>query len=417
MRIRASLVVAASFAVAAASLTFNPVTAATAAATHWGPVVTVADHTFDNLSTVTTDNGMVVAVWSGRSFHNLYIAVRPSGKTWSKPTKIVTSAAGVSLSKDGKGAWALWQGFATVSALHISAHGAVGSPDLLGPSSDPFVSDAAIAEGSTGAVAAVWHAQDGTAAKLVYRAPGGQWTAPELVPAQGGIAGLVVDSSGNAQVLLRTNNPDFRHQQITYLSRSPGGSWTSPFVVAASAYLTTVAGNQDGDLVVGWELVNGDGTFSGKARYKASGSGFGDTHDLGVNVPENTYIALGIAADGSLASAYRTTTSGSQQIQLTPADSTGFWLAPQNLSLTGSTYAIATNAAGDSVVTSHDGSGTQLVRCPSGGSCGDSETNPATHDRFPLTSVGPNGTITMVWGRGCKTEECVPTRLVAQRSA
>ena len=385
------------------------------AATDWGPVVAIADQGFESLSTVTTDNGMVVAVWSGRSFQNLYISVRRSGTTWSKPTKIVTSAASVSLSKDGKGAWVLWQGSATVSALHIAANGTVGAPDVVGASADPFVSDAAIAEGSNGAVAAVWHAEVGTAAKLAYRAPGGQWTAQESVPMQGGIAGLVVDASGNAQVLLRTNNPDFRHQQISYLSRSPSGSWTSPFVVAASAHLTTVAGNADGDLVVGWDVVNDDGTFTLKARYKASGSGFGDTHELDQTVPENTYIALGIAADGSLVSAYRTQETGPQQIQMTPADSTGFWLAPQDLSLTGFTYAVAMNAAGDAVVTSRDGSGLQLVRCPTGGTCGTAETNPATGFRLPSTSVGGNGAITLVWGRGCKTEECLPTRLVAQR--
>ena len=121
MRIRASLVTAACFAVAAAPLTFaNPATAATS----WGPVVTVADQTFENLSTVTTDNGMVVAVWTGRSFKNLYISERSrSAQQWSTPTKIVTSAAGVSLSKDGKGAWLLWQGFTRVSALRIPLGG------------------------------------------------------------------------------------------------------------------------------------------------------------------------------------------------------------------------------------------------------------------------------------------------------
>jgi hypothetical protein len=414
MRIRASLVVAASFAVTAASLAFNPVTAATAA-THWGPVVTVADQGFDNLSTVTTDNGMVVAVWSGRTFHNLYVAVRPAGEAWSPRTKVATTAAGVTLEKDGTGAWVLWQGFDDVSALHINADGSLGAPDVIGSSSDPFVSDARIAAGERGAVAAVWHTQSGSPAQLAYRAPGGDWTTPEAVPQQGDIAGLVVGAHGTVQLLLTRDNPDFRHQEITYLRRSPAGVWSTPFVVASSAYLTSVEGNQHGDLVVGWETVNADSTVTLKARYKAADSGFGDTHELDQSVPENTHIALGIAADGSLVSAYQTQTTGSQQIQLTPADSTGFWLAPQDLSLTGSRYAITTNASGDAVVTSLDGSGTQLVRCPTGGSCGGSETNPATHDRFPLTSVGPNGTITMVWGRGCKTEECLPTRLVAQR--
>ncbi len=386
------------------------------AATDWGPVVTLADQSFQSLSTVTTDNGMVVAVWSGRSSHNLYVAVRPSHGAWSAPTKIATTAAGVTLTKDGTGAWVLWQGFDDVSALQIGADGSIGTAAVIGSSSDPFQSDAMIATGAKGAVAAAWHTTPGSAAQIAYRAPGGDWTAATAVPQMGDIVGLVVGGHGTAQLLLAKNNPDFRHQEISYLRRSPSGHWSTPQVVAATAYLTSVEGNRNGDLVVGWETVNADGTNSLKARYKAADSPFGDTHELGLDVLENTHIALGIACKRlAECSAYRTQTTGSQQIQLTPADSTGFWLTPQDLSLTGSTYAVATNAAGDSVVTSLDGTGVQLVQCPAGGTCSSAESNPATGFRFPATTIGPQGSMTLVWGRGCKTEECLPSRLVTQR--
>lgn len=331
------------------------------------------------------------------------------------PSKMTTVAARVTLSKDGTGAWVLWQGSEDVSVVRVAGDGSVGTPEVVGQSSDPFISTARVSAGAHGAVAAVWQTKAESPAQLAYRAAGGGWAPAEPVPGSGSIAGLVVGGAGTAQVLLRRNNPDFRHQEISYLSRSPAGTWSTPVIVASQAYLTTVVGNQHGDLAVGWEVVNADGTFSLKARYKAAGDVFGDPHELNQQVPENTNVALAIAADGSLASAYQTTTTGLQQIQMTPADSTGFWLAPQDLSLTGSIYDVAMNAAGDSVVTSLEGKGLQLSRCPAGGACGGAETNPATRFRFPSTSLGGNGTITLVWGRGCRTEECNPTRLVAQR--
>jgi hypothetical protein len=47
--------------------------------------------------------------------------------------------------------------------------------------------------------------------------------------------------------------------------------------------------------------------------------------------------------------------------------------------------------------------------------CGSAETNTQTGYKFPTSSMGPNGAVNLVWGRGCKGEECRPTKVVAQR--
>src|SRR4051794_40182888 len=55
------------------------------AALDWGPIVTVHDHGFDNLTSLTTDNGTVIAAWTGPHFSNVFIAVRRIDSGWSTP--------------------------------------------------------------------------------------------------------------------------------------------------------------------------------------------------------------------------------------------------------------------------------------------------------------------------------------------
>ena len=117
--------------------------------------------------------------------------------------------------------------------------------------------------------------------------------------------------------------------------------------------------------------------------------------------------------DGAAAAVYRSSGAGARQIQLTATNPDGAW-HPRDLPLTGSRYDVAMNAAGDFVVASLDQVGTQLIRCGAEGGCGAPETHLATRYRFPSISLGPNDTLTLVWGAGCRTEECLPTRLVAQ---
>ncbi len=67
-------------------------------------------------------------------------------------------------------------------------------------------------------------------------------------------------------------------RSLTYTRRSASGIWGSPFVVSADASVPTLAGNPQGDIVVGWEVVNGNGTVTLAARYKAANGVFGDAH-------------------------------------------------------------------------------------------------------------------------------------------
>jgi hypothetical protein len=382
----------------------------------WQPVRTIWDQIgAESISSVTTDSGLVVAAWSGSGFHNLWIAVRPAGGEWSQPTKIVTTAASLDLARDGNQAWLVWQGFDDVSALQIAADGSIGTAEVIGSSSDPFVAEPMIAAGANGSVAAAWRTHVDSPAMIAYLAPGGAWTTPEFVPQAGDLSGLVVGAAGTAQVVVATDNPDYGHQQLSYLRRTAAGTWSTPFVISSDSTLSTVAGDRHGDIVVGWEVENDDNTFTLVARYKAAESGFGASHHLDESVPEGTHVALAMASDGSLASAYQTTTSGSSQIQMTPADSTGVWLNPQTLSLTGGGYDVAMNSGGAFVVSDDQAPGLQLVSCSATDVCGAAETNTATAYQTVSTTLGPLGAITLVWGRGCKGEACRSTHLVAQR--
>jgi hypothetical protein len=381
----------------------------------WDPVQTLLNQSPGDVLSVTTDSGMVVAVWSGPHFNNLWIATRPAGSAWSTPKKISTTAAALDLTSVGKGAWLIWQGFDDVDVLHVNPDGSLTSPVTVGSSSDPFIAEPHIAVGANGAVAAAWRTTDSAPAQIAYRAAGSQYWNVENVPHAGGIAGLVVGSVGTAQLVLSSGR-DYRHQQLTYLRRTAGGSWRAPVTISSDASLATVAGNSDGDLVVGWQVVNNDGTFSLVARYKASDdAGFDAPHHFNDNAPYGTYVALDMGDDGALAAAYRITDSGGAQIQLTPANSAGSWLAPQTLAMTGGVYDVAANASGAYVITSEQGHGVQLVRCTAANVCGSAETNGQTGYKFPTSSLGPNGAINLVWGRGCKGEECRPTSVVAQR--
>lgn len=374
----------------------------------WGPVTPVWDHGAQYPLSVTTDNGMVVAAWDNYGPSSLWISVRTVGHSWSQPTNVATDAPIIDLVKDGDRALVLWQGTSGVFTLQVGADGAIGTPHRLGPSFHRFIADAQIATGSSGAMAAVWHART-TVPLLTYGAPGGQWTRPEPIPTKGDIVALVVGGGGNVELVLSNR------QQITYLRRTAAGVWSAPHVVASRASLPSAIGDQRGDLVVGWQEHSSNG-YSLYARYRPAEAGFGRVHLLGAGVPYGVGAALAMADSGAVAAAYQVNEHGPRQIQVTRADRDGVWSGPQTLPLAGPGYGIAMNAAGDFVVVSQDYSvGIQLVRCGATSPCGRRQTNPATGYRFPSTTLGPGGTITLLWGRGCKTEECFPTSLVAQR--
>ncbi len=307
----------------------------------------------------------------------------------------------------------VWQGGKNVTAMHINADGSSEAPEIIGASSDPFQGALNLAVGANGAVAASWRTHDKSPTTIAYRPARGDWQPAESVPGPLDVVGLVVGAAGTTQVLQAEGT--YYHAELTYTRRSASGIWGSPFVVSADASVPTLAGNPQGDIVVGWEVVNGNGTVTLAARYKAANGVFGDAHHLNESVPAGAYVAFGMAADGSLASAYRIASQGPQQIQMTPADSTGLWLDPQTLKLAGYRYGVAMNPSGAFVVTNQLKGGTQVVRCDAADVCADPETNPATKSRTPSTTLGPRGAITLVWAPGCHGEACNPISVLAQR--
>jgi hypothetical protein len=307
----------------------------------------------------------------------------------------------------------VWQGGRKVTAMHVDPDGSLGSKETIGPSTDPFLVALNLAVGAHGAVAVTWRTRSKSPTTLAYRSAGGDWQPPEDVPGPADVVGLVVGAAGTTQVVQAEGS--FYHEQITYTRRSAGGTWGTPFVVSADASQPTVGGNPQGDIVVGWQVVNDNGTFTLVARYKASDGAFGEAHHLNESVPAQSFITFGMAADGSLAAAYEIARQGSQQVQMTPADSTGLWLDPQTLALNGYTWGVAMNPRGAFLVTNQSGDGTQIVRCDASDVCGGTEINHAPGSRIPSTTLGPRGAITLVWAHGCHGEACNPVSVLAQR--
>jgi hypothetical protein len=373
----------------------------------WGPVTTIASHPSDGARQVTTDGGMTVAAWPGPYYRNLWVAARLPGQDWPRPTKIETTAAWTDLVKDGSGAWLIWQGFETVQAVRVSADGTIGSPEVVGPSSDPFHGGPTMAVGSNGAMAAVWR-QDGDPLLLSYQPPGGQWDQPETVPVIGTLEGLVVGARGTAQLVVRAA------QGLVYLRRAPSGTWSAPRVLATDAAWATVAGNQHGDLVVGWGVYHSDDTFSLFARYRPAESAFGSTERLIDSAPDGSNLELAMAGNGAVATVYRIVQAGEARIELTPADSAGRWLDTQALELTEQGFDLAMNDAGEYVVTTLGG-GIHVVACSANNVCGDPQFNAAPRSHIPSITLGPKGAITLLWSRGCRSEACFPTQLLSQR--
>jgi hypothetical protein len=413
-RPRVTALVAAGFLTAAALLA---AAGQAEASIVWGPVDTVASQSFDHLSTVTDDNGLVVAAWAGHTDHDVYIAVRKGAAAWSTPTRIVTETPLVQIATGGKGAWVLWVDPPWVTVAHVAANGAVGTPTQVGAASEDMAQDAKIAVGANGAVAVAWHYFGEDDSGLLAWKPhhGGGWQDAESLD-WGTIAGLNVDAEGYIDVIAAKDNPDLWHQKVTYHRGDPSGGFYGGVVVTDSAYLTTAAGNPHGGFVVGWEQDNGDGTYSAVARYKPEGAAFGSARQLYDNVPFGTHVAMAVAESGYGVAVYHVSAVGTQQVRLSPVTSSGQWLTAQTLPLTGFSYGVAIAPAGDALVTSRLSSGVQLVSCPEQEACGAAETNPAP-DRFPLTSFQDDGVINLLWGRGCLTRACYPTSLVAQRGS
>ena len=384
----------------------RPAAASAPDAVSWGPVHHLWAGGPQNSSAVTTDSGMVVAAWNGPHFGKLWVAVRLPGQGWSQPVNVGVDSASLSLVKDGLNAWVTWQNFDSVNALEVTADGAVGSPVTVGPSSDGFYFGPVIATGKDGAVAAAW-LQDRTV-RVAYRTPAGTWLDSEVAPATGYIAGLVVGASGEVELVTESEGV------LSYLRRSPDGTWGAPRVLSDRSLYPAVAGDRSGDLVVGWEVDNGDGTYSLEARYRGAAKGFGPMHTIAESVADVTYVRMAMAANGAAVATYAPFSES--LIRVTTTDVSGDWLGSQRLQMTATSYGVTTNAAGRFVVWAETGSGLQTARCDEVAMCSDVNTDPATSREQEIsTSLGPGDAINLVWVVGCKGEDCKPTRILAQR--
>jgi hypothetical protein len=161
----------------------------------WGPVDTVASQSFDHLSTVTDDNGLVVAAWAGHTDHDVYIAVRKGATAWSTPTRIVTETPLVQIATGGKGAWVMWVDPPWVTVAHVAANGAVGTPTQVGAA-------------ESGYGVAVYHVSAvGTQQfRISPVTSSGQWLAAQTLPLTGFSYGVAIAPDGDALVTSRLSS-------------------------------------------------------------------------------------------------------------------------------------------------------------------------------------------------------------------
>src|SRR5262249_52925644 len=199
------------------------------------------------------NNGMVVAAWSDSGSRHVFVATRPSGGSWSDATRITSDTGVLAMTKDGDGAWLAWQGSEHVSAAPIASDGDVGAPEVVGLSSHSFPVALQVAAGTNGAVAVGWQPKADDQSMLAYRT-GGYWQPAEEMP-PGTLEGLVVDFEGTVQAVLSTG--DVNHGTLWYQRRASDGTWEAPFIISSDASRTSVTGNAEGDIVVGWQNRGG----------------------------------------------------------------------------------------------------------------------------------------------------------------
>jgi len=199
--------------------------------------------------------GSAVAAWSaiGGGIHS---ASRPAGGDWSAPEEV--SAAGVepSLAIDSNGsAFALWPGpGSTEQILRVATRppgGSWSAPEELSPEAEQFQSYDLDVSAAAGVVATWTRGVSSTSHEVqaAVRPPGGSWSAPEDVSAEGEDAGLPdlgFDATGDAiaiwgrdigaDFVLRGSGYDFSGPRLDGLQVPATGTVGEPISFAVSPF-------------------------------------------------------------------------------------------------------------------------------------------------------------------------------------
>lgn len=380
----------------------------------WGPVHTLYQHPMYQESFVTTDSGAVVAAWSTTyPSEDLVISVRCGPQGWTKPSVVMPGGAGAfSMIRSGDSAWAIGQSATVASVVQIDGAGHIDKPRVVGPSSAAFIADPVIGMGPTGAGAAVWNQTTRPKdALMAYRTSAGEWEQAERMPVESAyLQGVAVDAAGTATVVFRSKGEGGGRRGFYAIERHADGTWSAPELIGSQAVRGSMAANAAGDLVVAYNVGDSE-SAEAYLRYRPAGGDFGPRLHLPEQATSYTYTYLSVADDGTAAATYEPGGAGSSPVELIRTDSHGVWSAPEALAVP-TVGAIASNGAGDLLI---DDGGALFVRCPSGGSCGALESDPANPRATTIYTVGPESAIMAFWFSGCKGFECDPDLLQAHR--
>ncbi len=415
----------------------------------WEPVLTlVPDDRVDGgvrPPVAVTDAGRAVTVWAqdrpGLASDRLYAHVRePGAAGWSGRMLLsgdehVFNAVVVShLTNNVTVAWQAFDGDHDAQVLTRTLHDD-------GQWSAPFVvADYHIRPGTGARVelnlavtgrhkVLAWHQPQGLFARV--RMAGGTWLPADPLPTvgrNGATDAVAIDSQGRTHVLGR-RAPQPRAELVHWL-REPGSAGWDPTVLGTFASRRNVpnpalGSNPAGDLVASWTRSNpADGHQQGVLRSRPAGADWGEPQLLptrstamDVRIDDSAGVTLfweqrGRGYEGRLE---RRTLDGTVLWQRRIGHTTGIYRVLGDLDV---------NASGQVVVlyrTSRRASSGDLktrgwiIRCDAAGSCEPRSRGDVPQWQGPQLGLGADGAATFVWLAGCRTEQCLATRVLSRR--
>jgi len=281
----------------------------------WSPQTTIFSVTNRFVATVAnvyvsmgTNNTASVAWQVGGA---LMVALRSPSGTWQAPVTISPSTGWASspvVKADAQGngvaVWSQMTNLASaVDAVTWTASGVFSNVTQLSQTSPsellPYL---AVNEAGTAISVFVAATTPGGSSYQAYsatRPAGGNWSAatPVTPNAAGAITGVVLDSSGDATVLLQQGT------SIASSTRPNGGSWSSPTILETATIVVpaSVVSDAAGNLTAVWAVNSGNGVTSVHAATRPAGSFWGTPANLGACSSQNCVPLLAAARDGSIA--------------------------------------------------------------------------------------------------------------------
>lgn len=274
-----------------------------------------------------------------------------------------------------------------------------------------------------------WHQPQGLFTRV--RTADGTWLPADRLPTagrSGATDAVAIDDQGRAHVLgQRAARP--RNELVHWLLE-PGSTGWDPTVLGTIAGRRNVprpalGSNPAGDLVASWTRSNpADGHQQGVVRSRPAGADWGEPQLL----PTRS-TAMDVQLDDSAGVTLFWEQRGrgyEGRLERRALDGTILW--QRSTGHTTQIYRVLgdidVNDAGQVVVlyrTSRRDSGGDLkthgwtIRCDAAGSCEPRSRGDVPWGKGPQLGLGADGAATFVWQTGCRTEQCLATRVLSRR--